>query len=551
MKFGSVPLDQAEGAVLAHRVRAGAKTFTKGRVLTADDVAALRAAEVDRVIVARAGSDDVAEDEAAGRAAGGVAGAGVTVAKAFTGRANLFAAVDGVFTADRERVDALNRIDESITLATVPALTPVKAGDMVATVKIIPFAAPASAVAKWEEICRRSGAALGVAPFRPLTAALIQTRLPDTKQSVLDKTVATTRARLDAIGATLVFETVVRHDEAAVAGALAEARRHRVSLVLVMGASAIQDRHDIIPTAIVDAGGHVDHFGMPVDPGNLLLLASHPDMGAVIGLPGCARSPKMNGFDWVLERIAAGIPVTGADVMGMGVGGLLAEIPARGQPRATPPTPAATGAPNGTPHVAAIVLAAGRSRRMGKRNKLTIPVLGASGEKPMAAQAVDAALASKARPVFVVLGHEQDKVRALLAGRDVVFVNNPDYAEGLSTSLRAGVRALPKGIDGAVVMLGDMPRVGGHEVDALIAAFNPVEGRSIVVPTHRGKRGNPVLFGAGYFEAMANAAGDSGAKHLIGENEDQVAEVEMESDAVLADIDDPAALESLQKPPAR
>ena len=174
------------------------------------------------------------------------------------------------------------------------------------------------------------------------------------------------------------------------------------------------------------------------------------------------------------------------------------------------------------------------------------PVPGAGGMKPMVAHAVDAALASKARPVIVVLGHEQANVRALLAGRDVVFAANPDYADGLSTSLRTGIKALPKDVDGAVVLLGDMPRVGSAEVDALIGAFNPVEGRAICVPTHRGKRGNPVLFGSAFFETMAEAAGDTGAKHLIGEHADQVAEVEIDSDAVLADIDDPAALAKVQ-----
>jgi molybdenum cofactor cytidylyltransferase len=183
---------------------------------------------------------------------------------------------------------------------------------------------------------------------------------------------------------------------------------------------------------------------------------------------------------------------------------------------------------------------------MGAVNKLTIPVQGATGLKPMVAHAVDAALASKARPVIVVLGHEAEKVRALLAGRDVTFAANPDYGDGLSTSLRAGVRALPHNVDGVVVLLSDMPRIAAADIDKLIAAFNPVEGRAICVPTHRGKRGNPALFGSAFFENMAHATGDTGAKHLIGEHDDQVVEVEMDTDAPLADIDDPATLAALQ-----
>jgi molybdenum cofactor cytidylyltransferase len=547
VKFGALPLAEAEGGLLAHRTRIGARTLVKGHVLTVDDIAGLRAAGLESIVVARLEPGDVGEDEGSQRAAAALAGTGLTVAKAFTGRTNLFAAVDGVFVAERATVDALNAIDESITLATVPNLSPVKGGDMVATVKIIPYAAPAEAIARWEETCRAKGPALSARPFRPLTAALIQTRVADTKPSVIAKGVAATRARIEAIGGDLVWDTAVLHDEATVAAAIAEAKARDVSLLLVMGMSAIQDRRDVIPSAIVAAGGRVDHFGMPVDPGNLLLLASLPGVGTVIGLPGCARSPKMNGFDWVLERLAAGLPVSGRDIMGMGVGGLLAEIPARGQPRAVPPAKAAAG---GAPRIAAIVLAAGQSRRMGEINKLTIPVTGAAGNKPMVAHAVDAALASKARSAIVVIGHEDEKVKTLLAGRDVRFVVNPDYDKGLSTSLRAGVRALPEGTDGALVLLGDMPKVSAAEIDKLIAAFNPVEGRAICVPTHRGKRGNPVLFGSAFFESMANATGDTGAKHLIGEHEDQTVEIEMETDAVLADIDDPAALAALQRPTA-
>ena len=542
MKFGPVPLSEAKGAVLAHRVRAGTRTLTKGHVLSDADIETLKAAGILSVIVARIEATDIAEDEAARRAAVAATGAGLTVAKAFTGRANVLATADGVFIPERTTIDALNRIDEAITVATVPAFSPVSAGDMVATIKIIPFAAPTAALERWEETCRQQGTALSLKTFRALSAVLIQTRLPDTKTSVLEKTVTTTRRRIEAIGGTLDWHTVVPHDEAAVARAIAEAGTRKADLVFIMGASAIQDRHDIIPSAIVAAGGTVEHFGMPVDPGNLLLLASHPNIGPIFGLPGCARSPKMNGFDWVLERTAAGIPISGTDIMGMGVGGLLAETPVRGLPRTAPPIVG-----NGKPRIAAVVLAAGQSRRMGERNKLAIPIQGGDGTKPMVAHAVDTAIASGAKPIVVVLGHEDEKVRTILAGRDVTFVPNPDYASGLSTSLRTGIKALPQGIDGTLVLLGDMPRVNATEVKKLIDAFNPTEGRSIAVPTYRGKRGNPVLFGSTFFPSMMDAAGDTGAKHLIGKNEDQVVEVAMETDSILTDIDDPAALANLHK----
>jgi molybdenum cofactor cytidylyltransferase len=278
---------------------------------------------------------------------------------------------------------------------------------------------------------------------------------------------------------------------------------------------------------------------MPVDPGNLLLLA-RVGQTPVIGLPGCARSPKLNGFDWVLERLLADVPLTTADLARMGAGGLLGEIHLRPQPRET----AVTVKPQKAPAIAAIVLAAGQSRRMGE-NKLLADV----DREAMIQRTVRAVIGSAARPVLVVTGYQQEAIANALSGLDVRLVHNPHYADGLSTSLRAGLSALPGDTEGAIVCLGDMPNVTSGEIDRLIAAFNPTEGRSICVPTHNGKRGNPVLWSAEFFPEMMTVGGDAGAKHLIGDYGDAVCEVEMASDAVLTDIDTPEALAALRSKP--
>ncbi len=166
-------------------------------------------------------------------------------------------------------------------------------------------------------------------------------------------------------------------------------------------------------------------------------------------------------------------------------------------------------------------------------------------------RAAEAALASQAEPVIVVTGHERDRVEAALAGLDLGSVHNPDYAQGLSTSLHRGLAALPAGIDGVVVALGDMPRVEAAVIDRLIAAFNPIEGRAICVPTWDGKRGNPVLFASRFLAEMQEIAGDVGARHLIGAYPELVAEVAMdETDSghgVLIDVDTPEALAALKE----
>lgn len=193
--------------------------------------------------------------------------------------------------------------------------------------------------------------------------------------------------------------------------------------------------------------------------------------------------------------------------------------------------------------VAGLVMAAGRSTRMGRENKLLLEIDG----RPLVVHAVEAMLASRADPVIVVTGHQADDVRRALGDRKVTFVHNSRYAEGLSTSLAAGLDALPEAAAGVLVGLGDMPRIRPADIDRLIAAFNPAEGRAICVPTVAGKRGNPVLFAREFLPEMRAVEGDVGARHLIGAHNDRVCEVEMEDNAALIDVDTKDALAALRQ----
>ncbi len=540
MRFGEVPVAEAAGAILAHSLKLGTTALKKGRVLSPADTELIAAAGVSEITVARLDPDDVPEDEAAERIAVAAAGPGISVAAPFTGRANLHAEGRGLLVFARERIDRLNLVDEAVTLGTLPAFATVEPRQMVATVKLIPFAAPEEAVKECVKAAISEGPLLRLAPFQNLSFGLIQTRLPGLKESILDKTREVTVGRLAALGCKLVFEERCAHASGELAATIRDALGRGIDILLIHGASAILDRRDVIPAAIVAAGGRIDHFGMPVDPGNLLLLG-HVGERAVLGLPGCARSPKVNGFDWVLERLVAGLPVGAAEIMRMGSGGLLAEIPSRPLPRAGAPPAALREKPQGL-RIGALLLAAGQSRRMGGPNKLLADIDGT----PMVARVAQRLLASRARPILAVLGNKADEVDAALGKLPVERVRNPDFADGLSSSLRRGIAALPPDLDGALVCLGDMPLVAGRHIDRLIAAFNPLEGRAIIVPTRHGKRGNPVLWSKRFFSEMARIAGDVGARHLIGEHAELVAEIEMDDDAILVDIDTPEALDALR-----
>ena len=526
MIFGSVAVADAEGAVLAHTHRLAGRVLKKGTVLDAGAVADLLAGGIVSVIAARLELGDLGEDASARRIAAALLGPGLTATRAATGRVNLIAAHAGLLRVDAARIDAVNAVDEAVTVATLPDASTISGGEMVATIKIIPFAVSGSVLDRAASVA--ADGAMAVHAWRHRRVGLVLTTLPGLKQSVIAGTVTATAARIAGLGGTLLPPLQCLHQTAPIAAALSSLLRQGADLLLVAGASAVVDRRDVGPAGIVSAGGEILHFGMPVDPGNLICLGRIGNVPALV-LPGCARSPKLNGIDWVLQRLAAGLPVEGGTLTGMGVGGLLKDVTARPLPRAMA---------SRAPAVAAIVLAAGLSSRMAPRHKLLVP--DAAGV-PMVARVVDAVLASRARPVLVVTGHRAAEVQAALAGRPVQFVTAADHADGLSASLRAGLASAPAASTAALVVLGDMPLVTPAAIDRLIETYDPEEGRTIVVPTHDGELGNPVLWDRRFFADIMALTGDAGARRLLRQHADSVTEVELD-DGVLRDFDTPESL---------
>jgi molybdenum cofactor cytidylyltransferase len=331
MRFGPVPLDQALEAVSAHSLRLSERIIKKGARLSADDLAAIKADGRDEVIVALNDEGDIGEDEAADKLAIALSGPHIRRDQPATGRNNLYADRAGVLRVNAEAINRLNSVDEAVTFATLPDYRAVERGEMIATVKIIPFAVSGRVI---DKAIDEAGPMplIEVKPFRTLKVAAVSTLLPGLKPSVINKTLAVLEGRLAPAESTVDFDLRVAHHADDVADAIKAAIADGADLVVVYGASAITDRRDVIPAAIEQAGGRIEHFGMPVDPGNLMLVGE-VEGRTILGAPGCARSPKENGFDWVLQRVMAGIPVKRADITGLGVGGLLMEIVQRGHPR--------------------------------------------------------------------------------------------------------------------------------------------------------------------------------------------------------------------------
>ena len=338
-RFSSLPLDQATGKILGHNVAGadGRTALRKGRPLTPEDIATLRGLGRGVVYVAELGTDDVGEDAAARRIAEAAAGEELRLSGTSSGRVNLVATALGVLRVDGARLARINGI-EGVAFGTPLSHSVVRPGQVAATVKIVPYALPEEAVREAEGLAREGGSLLRVDMLPGRSVGLILSGTPSARERITRDFEGPLRARLESLGSSLQgIDFVPLEDEtgeAALAEALLRQARAGVGLIVLAGETAIVDRHDIAPLAIERAGGQIACFGAPVDPGNLLLVAY---LGAVpvLGAPGCVRSPKINVIDWVLPRLLAGERLARADIVAMGHGGLLEDVPERPAPRDT------------------------------------------------------------------------------------------------------------------------------------------------------------------------------------------------------------------------
>jgi molybdenum cofactor cytidylyltransferase len=538
MIFGRLPLREARGAILAHNLKTADRVLRKGALIDPSAYDMLAAAGYAEVTVARLEPGDVPEGEAATRLGEFLVRPHLRRSTDVHGRVNLFAEADGLLRLDPAAIEALNLIDESITLATLADRSVVKSGDMLATLKIIPFAVSARAMDDAEALIT-SGNLIQLKPFSTLKVGLVLTELPQLKDAAITHTIEATRDRIEAHAGTLLPPLRTPHETPALTTAIKSLLTDGAELILISGASAVTDRQDVAPRAIEEAGGEITHFGMPVDPGNLICFGRIGDIHAIV-LPGCARSKNLNGIDWVLDLIFAGEPVTKPDIARMGLGGLLKEMEARPAPRARDVETGFGTAPKARPRIAAIILAAGMSRRMGSNKLLaTLP-----DGRTLIAATVENALTSAAHPVIVVTGHQDREIRAALAGHKIRFVHAETFAAGMAESVRTGIAALSDSIGAALIILGDMPLVSAATIDKILSSFDPEEGREIVVPVHDGQRGNPVLWGAKFFPELLGISGDIGARNILLRHMESVAEINIADDSVLRDFDTPEALHS-------
>jgi molybdenum cofactor cytidylyltransferase len=336
MKFGPLPLNQAEGKILGHNIAGldGRRLLRKGKALTHDQLEVLRSLGRQIIYVAELEAGDVDENTAARRVAQAAAGEGLHLSGPASGRVNLLASVPGVLRVDAERLTRLNAC-EDITLATLAAQTPVRARQIVATVKVIPYAVSDTVLRAAAVIASEDRPILRLSTLAPQNIGLIYSSSPATRVK-LAADFAPLQERIAALGSRIIETEHIPLEDESGEEALSQILIHQcaagVRLIVLAGETAIMDRRDIVPRAVERAGGRVECVGAPVDPGNLLMLAYLGDV-PILGAPGCARSRKVNIVDWVLPRLLVGDRLTRADIVSLGHGGLLEDVPERPMPR--------------------------------------------------------------------------------------------------------------------------------------------------------------------------------------------------------------------------
>ena len=626
MIFGKINTVDARECILAHSLKTSTCRIRKGTWLTQANIDSLLLDNINKVTVARLEDGDVHENEAATQLGLALSGTGVATGKASTGRVNCYAQTAGLLTIPKHRILACNQISESITASTLPENRWVEAGKMVATIKIIPYAvdktqlelAIAAKACHIDELESQTLASEGVASTirvhkaLPRSAHLVQTTQPGTSASLLKKTEQVTARRLLLRSVCLSSSTSCSHDIDKLSQRLKKIVDSAVDRfgdnkpttdttaqwILISGASAISDSRDVIPEAIRQAGGTVTRFGIPVDPGNLLLLGDIKGF-VVIGIPGCARSHKHNGLDLFLDRLACNLPITTQWINSLAVGGLMGEIidlPLPRSRRVLPTTQQALGTGShvqtqanhnpsnqdpsirdpmqdthneaGPISVSGLLLAAGMSRRFGTENKLLADVYSA----PMILHALDNLIIAGAQHVLIITGHDHETIVSLCSNHirtrcnenviDIQFVHNPDYASGMASSLKTGISHLiqshsgtpTNASQGALICLADMPQVKPDSYRSLIdAAMQSIttEGHDMdiqrpcaFVPTYKGTRGNPVLLMSELFDPLLDIEGDVGARHLLQANPESVQEVAVSDAGILKDYDTPEQLQN-------
>ena len=534
MKILGLDPQESLGSVIAQTYNLPGKTISKGTFMTSEIVDYFKEGDVQNILCAVPDNDDIHEDEAANIISNAIDKSHLYTESASTGRVNFKSRSLCLVRYERELIKKVSLVDESIAFSIVEHNQLLAKNDLIATLKIIPFFTQKKYVDQVISILAKSEL-FKTHSLNKKEVSLIQTSFEWQKKSMFKATSNVTRNRLEALDCSLNEEKLIRHDYNVLRSEIRSSIENGIDILLISGASAIIDRSDYIPKAILSEGGEIIQYGLAVDPGNLLLIGKVGNT-TVIGMPGCARSPKLNGFDWVLQLLMADIPINREELADMGAGGLLMEIASRPLPRAL-----AKSVSKHEKKVMGVILAAGNSTRMGKDNKL----LSYIGDAPLIRNTAIEMLKSDLDTCSVVLGYQSDKVADVIKDLNVNLILNPLWKEGQASSLRAAINTLDSTYSDLLIMLGDLPGIKSNHINSIIEEHLLTDNRKskITIPSFKGQKGNPEIWGRSFFHDLSNLEGDVGGRTLFSEHPAAINILEMDEPWVVKDADTPEDFE--------
>ncbi len=530
MKILGLDPQESLGSVIAQTYNLPGKTISKGTFVTSEIVGYFKEGKVQNILCAVPDNGDIHEDEAANIISNAIDRSHIYIDNASTGRVNFKSRSLCLVRYKRDLIKKVNLVDESIAFSIVEHNQLLAKNDLIATLKIIPFFTQKKYVDQVMSILDKNEL-FKIHSLNKKEVGLIQTSFEWQKKSMFKATSNVTRNRLEALDCSLNEEKLIRHDYNELRTEIRSSIESGIDILLISGASAIIDRSDYIPKAILSEGGEIIQYGLAVDPGNLLLVGKIGET-TIIGMPGCARSSKLNGFDWVLQLLMADIPVVKEELAEMGAGGLLMEIASRPLPRAL-----AKSVNKREKKIMGIILAAGNSRRMGKDNKLLKNIDGAPLIRNIALEITKSDLDS----CSIVLGYQSDKVADVIKDLNINLILNPLWKEGQASSLKAALNSLTSSYSDLLVMLGDLPGIKSGHINRIIEGHLSSENRrsKITIPSFKGEKGNPVIWGESFFHDLSNLEGDVGGRVLFDQHPAAINLIVMDDPGVVTDTDTP------------
>ena len=522
------------GDILAHSIFLKVGRIRKGKIISQEDINLMLQDGIENIYVGEFDNDDLDENYASKKIAEAICVDGVTRSPTYSGKTNITSKYDGLIEIDKEKVFELNRLSTNIAVSTLNNHDIVYNGDHILSVKIISYAINKADLEKIINFLN-TNKIIQLKPFKSLKFGVIYTESVNEKKNIIEKTKKSIKSRVSDYNSTIMDEIIVKHDIEAIKLALEKQLTMDIDCLLFFLSSSVADVSDILPSIISEFGGKITSYGMPLDPGNLT-LSGYINNHKILVAAGSARSDALNGLDWHLNSLHAGIEIDQDIIDSLGVGGLLKDIDFAVRRKRISKNINTKKA-----NIAAIVLSAGESKRMGEDNKLLLKVNG----KTIIANYIENISKSNVSEILVVTGHQSDLIQGELEKYDVNFIYNPDYKDGMSTSLRAGINALSTNIDAAMICLPDMPLIGIYEINKLIDYYNPKIGNEICIATSNEQRGNPVLWDKKYFNELSDIKGDKGGRHLLSQYEEKSVEVNL-GEAVSFDVDTKSSYNSLK-----